>query len=547
MLQVPEPATILRDVRVYTMNPDQPEATALAWRGERLLAVGPLEAVQDAAGPGARVLKGGGQTVLPGLMDAHIHFMWYAEGLLRVDLEGVPSLALALERVAARTEASAPGAWVRGSGWNNNLWTPGTFPTRQDLDRVTGDRPAVMSRKDGHSIWVNSAALAVAGITRDTPDPPGGRVGRDASGEPDGMLYEGAAMDLVYRLVPDESAAARAGAVRQGLAAVAASGLTGFHDIESPEAFATFQRLAAAGELPVRVVMALALATLRESIAVGLRSGFGNTRLRIGPVKIFSDGSLGSQTAEMLAPFEGSDDCGVPTISQADMEAAVLAASAAGIAVAIHAIGDAANRRVLDAFALARTAEGGAPVPGTDGYARYALRHRIEHAQLVDPADWVRFRDLGVIASMQPLHATSDMAAADRLWGARNGRGAYAWRSLQQAGARLAFGSDCPVETFDPLLGIHAAVTRQDVQGEPPGGWYPHERLTVAEAVHAYTLGAAYAAGEEADKGSLAPGKLADLVLLDRDPFTTDPATIPQTRVLATLVGGLIVAGSLDE
>jgi predicted amidohydrolase YtcJ len=476
--------------------------------------------------------------------------MGYADSLLRVDLDGVSSLETALERVAARTATASAGAWVRGRGWNNNLWSPTTFPTRHDLDRVTGDHPALMARKDGHSIWVNSAALALAGITRDTADPPGGRIGRDAQGEPDGILYEGAAMDSVYRLLPDESAAERRAAVQQALQNVIAAGLTGFHDCESPEAFAAFQELEAAGQLPLRVVMLLALPTLRESIAVGLRSGFGSARLRVGPVKIFSDGSLGSLTAEMLAPFEGTtDNYGVATISQADLEAAILAASGAHIAVAVHAIGDAANRRVLDAFARARLVEaGGVPPPGGangDGYARYALRHRIEHAQMVDPADWGRFRELGVIASMQPIHATSDMEAADRLWGARAGRGGYAWRSLQQAGARLAFGSDCPVETFDPLLGIHAAVTRQDTHNQPPGGWYPDERLPVADAVRAYTLDAAYAGGTDHLLGSLTTGKLADFVLLDRDLFTGDPQTIPQTRVTATVVGGEVVAGAL--
>ena len=544
--------TILHNIRAYTMDPTLPQAEALAWRGERLLAVGSRAAMAALAGPRAQTLDGGGRTVLPGLIDAHIHFMWYAWGLLRVDLEAVPSLGAALQRVAERVPALEPGAWVRGSGWNNNLWQPNGFPTRADLDRVTGDHPAVMTRKDGHSIWVNSAALRVAGIDRATADPAGGRIGRDAAGEPDGMLYEGAAMDLVYRRVPDESAADQADAVQRGLAAVAASGLTGFHDIEDAGTFHRFQELEAAGALPVRVVMLLALATLDASLAAGLRSGFGNTRLRLGPLKIFSDGSLGSQTAEMLAPFAGSrDNCGVQTVSQAVMEEAILAAARAGIPSAIHAIGDAANRRVLDAFARARQVELGdisqqiEQDQAVDGYSRYTLRHRIEHAQLVDPADWPRFRTLGVIASMQPMHATSDMEAADRLWGARAGQGGYAWHSLQAAGARLAFGSDCPVETFDPLLGIHAAVTRQNTAGDPPGGWYPQERLSVSDAVHAYTVGAAYAAGTESWQGSLTPGKIADLILLDHDPFTADPATIPHTRVTATLVGGTVVAGAV--
>ncbi len=356
-----EPVTVLRHVQAYTMDPAQPRAEALAWRGHRLIAAGPADEVVAAAGPRARLLDGGGATVIPGLIDAHIHFMWYAMGLLRVNLEGTSGVAAVRERLAARVATLEPGAWVLGGGWDNTTWDPPVFPTAADLDPVTGDHPAVLDRKDGHSIWVNHAALAAAGITRDTPDPPGGRIGRDAAGAPDGMLYEGAAIDLVADRVPPESAAARDAAIDEGLQTVVASGLTTIQDVELPEAFVGFQQRAAAGRLPVRVVMFLALPTLRESIAVGLRTGFGNARLRIGPVKIFSDGSLGSRTAEMLAPFEGTDDRGVATIPQADLEAAILAASAAGIAVAVHAIGDAANRRVLDAFARARAVESGAP------------------------------------------------------------------------------------------------------------------------------------------------------------------------------------------
>src|SRR5689334_1407115 len=222
-----EPVTVLRNVRVYTMDARQPEAAALAWRGERLIAVGAADEVAAAAGPGARLIDGAGRTVVPGLIDSHIHFMGYADSLLRVDLDGVPSLETALERVAARTATASAGAWVRGRGWNNNLWSPTTFPTRHDLDRVTGDHPALMARKDGHSIWVNSAALALAGITRDTADPPGGRIGRDAQGEPDGILYESAAMDSVYRLLSDESAAERRAAVQLALRDVKAGWVTG--------------------------------------------------------------------------------------------------------------------------------------------------------------------------------------------------------------------------------------------------------------------------------------------------------------------------------
>lgn len=535
------PVTLLTNARIYTMDPTNPQAEAIAWQGEQILAVGSRDAVAERADTATTVIDAGGRTVIPGLIDSHIHFTWYAAGLRRVNLEGVESLDEALRRVAERAAAQPSGTWVRGHGWDNNRW--GTdFPTRADLDRVAPAHPVLLSRKDGHSIWVNTLALERAGITRDTPDPPGGRIGRAADGTPSGMLYEGAAEDLVYRVVEEQDDPETwLETLREAIGNAQRAGLTGFHNCEDQQAYQAFADLEAAGQLGIRVLHLIAYPELDAASAAGRRTGQGSHRLRTGPVKIFSDGSLGSLTAEMLEPFEGTTDRGVGTIPQAELEDAIRRAGQAGIAVAVHAIGDAANRRVLDAFAKGRAAEPVLPGLHGDGYTRWALRHRIEHAQHLDPADYGRFAEWGIIPSMQPIHCTADMEVADRWLGKRAAHGTYAWRSLRNHGARLAFGSDCPVETFDPLLGIYAAVTRQDVTGHPPGGWHPAERLGVDEAVYAYTQGAAFAAGEEAIKGSLTPGKLADLVVLSTDIFSADPTDLPLTQVVATILGGTVV------
>jgi predicted amidohydrolase YtcJ len=419
---------------------------------------------------------------------------------------------------------------VRGGGWNNNLWSPPDFPTRQDLDRVAPDNPVFLDRKDLHSVWVNTEALRRANITRDTPDPPGATIGRDEQGEPNGMLFE-SAVSLVRRAI-DEPPEDAVTALRRGFDSLLAMGITGVHVPEGPETFGALQMLDFGDVLPLRVVMLLPIYRLEEAIALGLRAGFGSERLRVGPVKIFSDGSLGSQTAEMLQPYEGNpSNMGIGTIPQDELERSIIEAARAGIPSAVHAIGDAANRRVLDAFEKARE------VVHTDSESS-PLIHRIEHAQLVHPDDFPRFAALGVVASMQPLHATSDMRAADRLWGSR-ARYSYAWRSVLDAGGVLAFGSDAPVETPDPFAGIHAAVTRQDEHDQPDGGWYAEERITVEEAVRAYTEGAAQSAPYlPGVTGTLSPGAVADLLVLDGDIFEIAPPEVRRVRPVATVVGG---------
>jgi predicted amidohydrolase YtcJ len=521
--------TIIENARVYTMDHDLPHAEAIAVRDDRVIAVGARGDLDSLRGEKRRV-DAAGRAIIPGLIDAHIHFLQYSRSLAKIDLDGVKSKEEVLARVTGKARELGPGRWILGGGWNNNLWSPPDFPTRHDLDRVAPDNPVYLDRKDLHSCWVNSLALQHAAVTRDTPDPPGAAVGRDDAGEPDGMFYESAVR--IMRDAIDEPPEEPVKAMRRGFSALAAMGITGFHDCEGPDAFAAFQALDAAGELPLRVIILLAYYRLEEAISTGLTTGFGSDYLRTGPVKIFSDGSLGSMTAEMLEEYECCPgNRGIGTIPQDELEAAIAQAAAAGIPSAIHAIGDAANRRVLDAFQRAGETLG-------KQHSEQRLRHRIEHAQLLHPDDIPRLAQLGVTASMQPLHATSDMQAADRLWGARSRYG-YAWRSVLDSGALLAFGSDAPVETPDPFAGMHAAVTRQDRDDQPPEGWYPQERITVEEAVRAYTEGAARSCPYLPHvTGTLAPGSAADLVVLDRDVFTIDPREIKHAVPVATLVAG---------
>jgi len=519
---------LLLNGRIYTMDRSLPRAQAVAIEGNRILAVGSNEEVRgQIKGEGWERLDLEGRAVVPGFIDCHVHFLGFALGLKRLDFKNAGSLEGALELVRQSAQKSKPGEWITGFGWDHHLWQMG-FPCKEDLDRVAPENPVALRRKDGHLIWVNSLALARAGIDKGTPDPSGGEIERDEQG-PTGILKE-RALELVEEILPQPSPQTRQGALREAIGKAQRFGLTGIHDCEGSEALADFQSLLVRGELGVRVYMMIPQKSLEKVIDLGLKTVFGNDFLRLGHLKVFVDGSLGSQTAHMLEPFYGQPgNFGIPVLSRDELQNIVGLADEAEIACAVHAIGDAANRKALDVFAQLR-ARGG----------REGLRHRIEHAQLLHPDDIPRFKELGIIASMQPIHATSDMVMATRYWGER-ARYSYAWRSLLDSGARLAFGSDCPVESLDPLLGIHAAVTRQRASGEPEGGWYPQERLSVAEAVHAYTLGAAYASGEERAKGSIAPGKLADLVVLSRDIFEIPPEEILEAEVVYTIFDGHFV------
>jgi len=524
---------VLHHGNVYTMDRAAPRAEAVAIAGDRIAVVGEDAAMLDLLPRGGRAVDLEGRTVVPGFTDAHLHLLSFGLSLGQIDLAGAATLDEALARVAARAGAVPEGQWLVGRGWDHSLWGTCGLPTRHDLDRVAPRHPVRLQHKCGHASWVNTRALELAGITKKTPDPPGGEIEREsASGEPAGILKE-EAMALVSRLLDEPSVDEAAEATRAAIPHAHRAGLVGVHTLEGALAFRAFQRLRSAGELRLRTLVTVPKGNLDAAIQTGLRSGFGDQWLRIGGVKIFADGALGSRTAYMLAPYEGeSDYCGVSTATPEHLREVVDKAARAGLPAFIHAIGDRANREALDAVEASREAGVG-----------LHLRHRIEHAQLLDPADVGRFAALGVVASMQPIHATQDMLIADKHWGSRSA-GAYAFRSLLDDGAVLAFGSDCPVEDLSPLVGIHAAVTRRRADGSSgPEGWYPEQRLTVEEAVRAYTIGPAYAGGEEVSRGSLAPGKLADLVVLSQDIFAVDPMAILETDVVATLVGGEFVYG----
>ncbi len=513
---------------IHTMDPARPAASAVACRDGRILAVGCEAEARAAAGPGVQAIDLRGRTVIPGLTDAHLHFLWYAVGLSRPNLDGAWSLPEALERLRVALEAALPGEWILGSGWNHEDWVQPTFPSRQDLDGLTPDRPVVLRRKDGHSVWANSLALERAGISAGTADPPGGAIDRDEHGDPTGILRENA-MDLVLAHVPQPGPDTLRRALNVGMARAHAAGLTGIHDMEGPEALALFQESHARGQLTLRVTMQIPADNLDHALALGLRTGLGDDMVRIGHLKLFADGSLGSQTAWMLAPFAGQPgNTGVATASPEILEQTVGQAARGSIACAIHAIGDRANRQVLDI--LERVGAG--PSGG--------LRQRMEHVQLLHPDDLPRLARLGVVASMQPIHATSDRYMADRLWGDRC-RYAYAWRSLLDSGAVLAFGSDCPVEGLGPLQGIYAAVTRKRAAEPGSEPWYPEQRVSGEEAVRAFTWGAAYACGQEKKVGSITPGKLADMVVLSQDIFASPPESILDAQVHYTIVDGEVV------
>ena len=473
----------------------------------------------------------GGRTVVPGLVDAHVHFATWALDQARPALAGCRSeaeiLAAVADRVVADREAGRADRWLLGGGWREAVFGDGP-PTAALLDRVTGGRPCALWAHDRHSLWLNGAALRARGLDRDAETPQGGVVERDAHGRPTGILREQAAWAVS---LPEETPAAMLDAVAAGQRLAHARGVTAVHDFERRGGLAIWQQLDADRRLTLRVLASRPAATLDAVLAAELRSGFGSERLRIGPIKAFMDGTLGSRTARMLEPYEdvaGEPGLGVEITGRAELEELVRAAAAGGLSVAVHAIGDRANREALDAFAAAR-----------DAWEPAGLRPRIEHAQLLHPDDVGRFAALGVVASMQPSHCPSDRDEADRAWGGRAGL-AYAWRALRDAGTILAFGSDAPIEDLDPLAGLHAAVNRSD-DGRAP--WRPEQALSPLEALEAFTAGPAFAAGWQGRVGRLAPGLAADLVVLDDDPLTCPPERLAGIGVVATMVAGRWVHG----
>jgi hypothetical protein len=519
--------------KIRTMDPARPVVEAIAVAGGRIVETGSSRELLAGAAPGTRTIDLKGRAVIPGLTDAHAHFLGYAKLATRIDLVGTASLGEILEKVSAKVDSVGTGEWILGRGWDQNDWPDKSYPERLALDRIAPDNPVFLVRVCGHAAYVNSAALRAAGISRSTADPQGGKILRDARGEPTGILFDNA-VELVSKTVPplsrDEKKRLMIAAARRCLAA----GLVGVHEMGiAAEDVSVYEELAASGAFPFRITAYLSSddALIGPLLEAGPRAGLGDELFRIVGAKFYADGSLGARSAALIDDY--SDDPGNRGIlmqSPDSLFRLMLPWRERGFQTAVHAIGDGAVREVLDVYE-----RHGAARPASDA------RPRVEHAQIVAAEDVERFARIGVIPSMQFIHCTSDMPWVEERIGAERAAGAYAWRSLVAAGSRIPGGSDFPVESIDPLLGIYAAVTRRNLEGLPPGGWRGAQRLTVAEAVGAFTIDAAYAAHAEAIAGSLTPGKLADFVVLSDDIFAADPNRIPAIRVLATALGGEIV------
>ncbi|MGE5250506.1 MAG: amidohydrolase [Bacteroidota bacterium] len=518
---------LLFNAYVHTCDPARPEASALLIDGRRVLAAGEKDELLGMAGEVKDRVDLHGAAVLPGLTDAHLHLHQYSLGLQKIDCE-TDTLDECLARVRDRVQTARPSEWILGHGWNQNTW--GGFPSASLLDALAPDRPVYLTAKSLHAAWANTAALREAGIGPDTPDPKDGRIERDASGRLTGILLE-SAMDLVDDRLPEVSLEALVEAMEKAQRILWGMGLTGVHDFDRRDSFMALQILHSQGRLKLRVNKNIPVDSLEHAAGLGLRTGFGDDMLWIGSVKAFMDGALGPHTAAMFQPYLGEPaNRGILNMDAEELFEHGRRAAAAGLSMTVHAIGDRANHEVLNAYEQLRGYERENGLPH--------LRHRIEHVQILHPDDAGRLAQLGVIASMQPIHATSDMPAADRYWGERSAL-AYAWRAQLDHGAHLAFGSDAPVESPNPFLGLHAAVTRRRADGSPgPDGWYPEQKLSLAEALDAYTRGPAFAANAEQRLGRLAPGFLADLIVLERDPFTCDPDELLALRPAGTMVDG---------
>ncbi len=531
---------VLFNGKLWTENPRAPEAQAIAIAGDRILAVGTSEGMRKLAGPGCKLIDLEGRRVVPGFNDAHVHFLSGGAMLSAVRLTDADSAAELRRRLGEYAKTLAKGTWIADSLWDETRWTPAALPTHQLIDDVTPDNPVMIWRVDGHAVLANALAMKLAGIDRNTKDLVGGEIVRDRDGNPTGVFRD-QATGLVERVVPPPSEQQMDAAMTAALREAARRGVTSVQNlVDSPTVQDTasklreFQKFAREGRLTVRIYDAGALRDWHDFAHQGIEAGFGNELLRTGNLKAFADGSIGSETAWMQSDF--TDAPGNRGLASGDLEneaamyGFITGADRAGLQVTIHAIGDRAIHTVIDLLERAEKEDGPRD-----------RRFRMEHVQHIAAADLPRLAPLGIIASMQPYHAIDDGRWVVHRIGPERIKLSYAWRSLLDHGATLAFGSDWPVAPLDPIMGIYAAATRRTLDGKNPDGWVPQERITVAEAVHAYTMGSAFAEHQEKVKGSLEPGKLADLVVLTGDIFTIAPAAIEKVRVHTTVFGGVVI------
>jgi predicted amidohydrolase YtcJ len=523
---------ILYNGIVHTLDPKTPKVNAIVIDQQpdhsgRVLASGSFDSLKLEF-PNAELEDLHGASVLPGLTDAHIHLHQYALMLNALDCR-TPTREECVDKVAKRAAQLKPGDWILGHGWQQNDWPEGFGKTEQ-LDVAAPNNPVFLTAASLHAAWLNSVALKIAGINAQTADPQNGRIERNPNGSPTGILFE-EAVSLAARSIPEPTPEENAAAIQLSQTQLWKYGLTGVHDFDRGDCFRALQFLHEHGDLKLRVIKSIPVEDLEHALVIGLRSGFGDDLLRIGNVKAFADGALGPRTAAMFKPYDGeAENRGMLFLDGEQLLELGKRATHGGLNMSVHAIGDRANHEVLNAFKQLRAYEKAQHLP--------SRRHRIEHVQLLHPDDIPRLGELGVIASMQPVHATSDMEMADKYWG-RRVKYSYSWKSQLEAGGVLAFGSDAPVESPNPWLGIHAAVTRRKADGRPSAeGWVPEQRLQLADALAGYTTGAAYAARMEDKLGRLVPGFLADLVVLDQDPFSIAAHNLQHTAPRATMVGG---------
>jgi predicted amidohydrolase YtcJ len=522
---------VIINAHVRTMDEGRPEAEAVAVIGNRIVAVGSTAEIKRLVGPNTRVVDAGGRLVLPGFNDAHVHFISGGFQLANIDLRNAATPQEFAERIRRFSEKLPKGRWITGGDWDHERWPGAPLPTKELIDPFTPDRPVFVNRLDGHMALANSYVLKLAGITRATPDPPGGQIVRDPrTGEPTGILKD-AAMGLVYRVMPEPSFEEKLEAARRATDYAASLGVTSVQDMSAGADVGVYQTLLERGELKTRIYAVSPLPQWERLKAVGVRAAFGSPMLRIGGLKGFADGSLGSTTALFFEPYNDAPNTrGLATDEMPHMLERVRGADRAGLQVMIHAIGDRANHEILSIYEQVARENG-----------ERDRRFRIEHAQHLRAQDIPRFGRDHVVASMQPYHAIDDGRWAEKRIGPERIKTSYAFRSLIDSGAVLAFGSDWTVAPLNPLLGIYAAVTRRTLDGKNPNGWVPEQKISVEEAVRAYTVGSAYAEFAEKEKGRIAPGMLADMVLLSEDIFRIDPVEIEKTRVLLTIVDGRIV------
>src|SRR5215216_1453641 len=532
----PSATLIISNAAVYTVDKQRPAAEAVAVIGDRIVAVGSSAEMDLWRGAETKVIDAGNKLVLPGFNDAHLHFLQGGAQLDEVNLTDAASPQELVQRIGAQAKKTGKGEWILGGRWDETKWARPELPTKELVDPVTRDTPLFVERYDGHEALANSVAMKLAGINAKTPDVPGGIITRGPSGNPTG-IFKDAAQQLVSKVIPPMSHDRRLRAIRRALEHAASLGVTSVQHM-NPDFVdvAAYSELAQKGELTTRIYAAPMETQWKEQAKVGIRHAWGSSLLRLGAVKGYADGSLGSRTAYMFEPFADdpenrgllSDEMHPPS----GMRDRLMQADAAGLQLRVHAIGDRAISMMLDIFA---------DIEKEHGY--HDQRFAIEHAQHTAKKDFERFAKLHVIASMQPYHAIDDGRWAEGRLGHERARHSYAWRSFLDHGVTLAFGTDWPVAPLDPMLGLYAAVTRATLDGKHPGGWIPEEKITLAEAVAAYTMGAAFAEFQDSEKGSITPGKLADMIILSDNIFNLKPEAIRNVKVKSTIVGGKVVYG----